>query len=416
MLDYYLAGYGLKMMNGMHAGAIKRGWAGDGELISGDGMDANVWAWAGDTTVPVAPDLVTSLHQATTTYRPNRVLMNLIRKRILLPFEAEIARPTYHSKDKNAFQETFYCANGYAMGSVAMTMVDNPTQQTVWSLVCKDKTGSLVFGGGQPRFRHPEGHSPYDQVIQKRGALLLRTGPTQTVTENPTPEQKSRSANAADPLTPLPAPGTTPIAEWWKAAPKAAASWLFVPRRVGRPIERDGLVFLEAGEAFLVVKPMGSTPYWVNVSTQGLPKELDVLKSYRLLVVPAGADGYSGYALEVAERKTYGTLEKFAEAVRLRVKGTAEGPNAAYTAFSGDTLTMAYQPTGLRATGSINGKAIDWAGWANDGVYASPFLTIKDGAMTVSDGKEAYSVRLQDSLPQWSLAQPPPIYTPTSAR
>jgi hypothetical protein len=414
MLDYYVAAYGLKMRNGVHAGAVKRGWPGDGDLISGDGMDAHMWAWVPETTVPAAPDLVTSLHQATTTYRPNRVITNLIRKRVSLPFEAQIARPTYHSKDKNAFQETFYCSDSFALGSVAMTMVDNPTQQTVWSLVCRDKTGSLVFGGGQPRYRHPEGHSPYDQIVQTKGALILRTGPTQAVSENATQEQKHRAVHAGEPLMPLPPSAGNELAalkSWWEAAPKSAASWLFVPRRVGKIIERGGAVLMEAGDAFVAVHTTGGNPYWFAPDAAALPKDLPremaVLKSYRILVIPAGADGYSGYTLEAAERKTYGSLERFAAAVAAKAKITADGPNVTRAALSGETLSLTYQPSGLRASGRINGQPIDWANWANGGVYDSPYLTVKDGVMTVSDGKEAYTVRMAGDVPVWRAATLP---------
>ncbi|GAB4456080.1 MAG: hypothetical protein OHK0029_13400 [Armatimonadaceae bacterium] len=405
MLDYYMVSYGLKMLNGVHAGAIKRGWAGDGDTLNGDGMDPHVWVWIGDTTVPADPGLITSIHQITTTYRPNRVIGNIIRKNVPLPFEAEIARPTYHSKDKNAFQETFYCSPNFALGSVAMTMVDNPTQQTIWSLVCKDKTGSLVFGGGQPRFRHPEGHSPYTQVVQKKGALLLLTGPTRKA-DFPNRETKSRQDNAAEALINLPAPASDSgddLAAWWENAPKANASWLFVPRRVSKTQTRDGILFMEAGDTLIAVRTVGGTPYWVAPKPEGLPKAMQVLEKYRVLVVPADAQGYSGYSIEAVERAGYETLERFAEAVVAKTRQEAPIPTLNYRALDGTALSLTYQPAGLRATGTINGKPIAWEQWADGGVYKSPYLTIKEGVMTVRDGKEGYTMRLSGEVPVWKM-------------
>jgi len=363
MLDYYLAGYGLKMLGGLHAGAIKRGWPGDGTLLSGDGMDAHAWAWVPDTPIPVDPKLITSIQQATTTYRPNRVICNLIRKRVPLPFEAQIARPSYHSKERNVFQETFYCSSGFALGSVAMTQIDNPTQQTVWSLVCKDERGMLVFGGGQPKFRHPEGHSPYDQTIQKRGTLILRTGPNQS-------------------------PGVEPL------APKDAETWLFVPRRTTKSLERNGVLFFEAGEALVAVHPQGKGYSWREPTDEKL-------KDYRVLIVPLAPDSYGGYTLEAVERKTYGSLERFASAVLAETETTAHGPLVRYRALTGDTLELRYQPKALRAMGSLNGEEIHWEGWAKGGVYDSPYLTIKDGIMTLSDGKERYTLGYEGEELQW---------------
>jgi hypothetical protein len=415
MLDYYVAGYGLKMLGGVHAGAVKRGWAGDGDALGE--MDAHLWAWADrGTAVPVdAGSIVTSIHQATTTYRPNRVLYNLLTKNIPLPFEARMARPTYHSKDRNAFQETFYCAPSFALGSVAMTRVDNPTQQTVWSLVCPDEQGALVFGGGQPRYRHPEGHSPYDQMIQKRGTLVLLTGPTRKANSGADPEEESRLGNAADPLTPLaaPVPGDAgSLAAFWEAAPRSAASWLFVPRRAGRIVERAEGVFIEAGKSFVVMRPIyggrEKRYFWLDPTPDLLSDaKAAVLRKYRVLVVPADTDGFSGYVLDVAEASRYANLEAFADAAaRCRLRaflGTpgSTGAKVDYTSLAGDTLMMRYRTTGLRAEGAINAKTIDWANWANGGVYESPYLRIKGGAMTVSDGKESYTMRLDGSVPVW---------------
>ncbi|MBC8102896.1 MAG: hypothetical protein H7Z41_09945, partial [Cytophagales bacterium] len=92
MLDYYLATYALKCVNGVHAGAEKRGWAGDGDQLGE--MDAHLYVWGSPTTIPVeTASLVTSIHQATTAYRPNRILHHLLTRKIALPFEAQMARP-----------------------------------------------------------------------------------------------------------------------------------------------------------------------------------------------------------------------------------------------------------------------------------------------------------------------------------
>lgn len=193
--DAKVSGYAAAEAERITTMVLTRGWqdilkVGNGEwdsssyypwqirgFVSGNGMqrmDQSAWAFVPRTSMPVT-NAVLWLHQATTKYRPNRVVANIITKKVPLPFEAPMARPAYHLKDKNAFQETFYCADGFALGSVAMPMEDNPGQQTVWSLGGRHPAGTFVFGGGQPKFRSPEGHSPYTQVIQNRGALVLLT-------------------------------------------------------------------------------------------------------------------------------------------------------------------------------------------------------------------------------------------------
>ncbi|MBC8103387.1 MAG: hypothetical protein H7Z41_12480, partial [Cytophagales bacterium] len=306
----------------------------------------------------------------------------------------------YHSKERNVFQETFYGAKGFGLGSVALTMVDNPAQQTVWRLVCGDKDRALVFGGGQPRFRHPEGHSPYDQTLQKRGAMILLTGPTEAAPEGAvaTSEQRSRLANAAGALVPGTAPdtaataGSSALAAWWETAPQAAASWLFVPRAAQQILERENGIAIAAGEAFVVVRPIGGPPRWVRPSPPSIPDSMAVLRKYQILTVPAGTDGISGYVIEAVERDAYPSLERFADAA-LREKPRKDGATVRCRSLAGDDLVMTYQHAGLRATGSINGKQVDWAHWANDGVFDSPFIKIKNGQMTISDGRESYTLK-----------------------
>ena len=406
MLDYYVAGYGLKVIGGVHAGAAKRGWTGEGDVLGE--MDAHLWAWAdrGVRVLVNTDTLVTSIHQATTKYRPNRVLYNIVTKNIPLPFEAQMARPSYHSKERNVFQESFYCDRSFALGSVALTQVDNPAQQTVWSLVCPHESGAFVLGGGQPRYRHPEGHSPYDQTLQKRGTLLLVTAPTRRA-DHPTPQMQARAENAAAPLTPVasPQPGdTAALAALWEAAPQSASTWLFVPRGVTEIVERAGGVYLRAGQAFVALRPLHPGVFWLDPDPAHLPDTREILRKYRVLVCPAGAGGASGYALDTAPASQYATLESFADAASycpLAVTTVADAPQVSYQSLAGDSLVLHYNPTGLRADGTINHAPVDWSGWANGGVYASPYLTIKNGVMTVSDGTDTYTVRNDNGFPVW---------------
>ena len=96
---------------------------------------------------------VLTIQQATTKYRPNQVIYNIANKNIALPFEARMSRPFYHMDYPHAFAETFYCSNSYAMGNIQMTIVDNPNQQMVWSVVTRGKEMPYCFSGGHP-MRH----------------------------------------------------------------------------------------------------------------------------------------------------------------------------------------------------------------------------------------------------------------------
>jgi hypothetical protein len=393
MLDYYTVSYGLKVFNGLHAGATKEGWPGEGDNLVE--MDAHLWLWSANSTLPApSTTLLTSIQQATTTYRPNRIIHNILTKNVPLPFEAQIARPS--NLGKNTAQETFYCTDTYALGSIALTQSSNtPNTQTVWSLVSKTSNRSLVFGAAQPQFRHPQGHSPFDQIIQKRGALVLITSiANKTVGKSLEPVQEP--ANTAEEES------------FWRNAPTSAATWLFVPRTAAT-VQQKNAYFFDAGTSFVMVHPFGGTPFWFDPDITQWSKasqyetEAIILQKYRVLVIPTGATGFGGFALDVTPRTIYPDLFSFAEAALSQtVLDASKLPVVSYQSLLGDKIRMQYRLDALRAEGSINGQKIDWSNWAGGGVYASPYLTIKDGRMLVSDGAESYTVTLdKQNFPIW---------------
>ncbi|MCC5829035.1 MAG: hypothetical protein JJU36_06260 [Phycisphaeraceae bacterium] len=401
-LDYYLATYGLKVFNGYHTGAQKRGFT------SGFGMaemEALLWAYLPKGTTSMESPPILTIQQATTDYRPNRVISNIITKNVELPFEAFIARPTYHLRDHNAFQETFYCSHAFAMGSIAMTMVDNPTQQTVWSLNIRDRDGSRIVGGGQPRFRSPEGHSPYDQVIQKRSALILVTGQT-----GPRPEgeldsqQRQRYRHAERELEHLPL--DAPVRERIERGPNLAESWLYLPRDV-QYTRRGDWIGLRIGDAYVAVRPLGSGgAAFIDPPEESDDRRLRNLGRYIVLVSPGDR---TGFVVDVADRREHRSMAAFLREVEnrtsLNLDAFQEQGVVRYTSLAGDELEMRYQPTRLRAEGTINGEPIDWSHWAGGGVYKSPYIQIADGLMYVTDGREAYEVRITGTGPVYEAAE-----------
>lgn len=401
-LDYYLATYGLKVFNGYHTGAQKRGFT------SGFGMgemEALLWAYLPETTTSMESPPVLTIHQVTSGYRPGRVISNIITKNVDLPFEAFIARPTYHLRTHNAFQETFYCSHAFAMGSIAMTMVDNPTQQTIWSLNIRDRDGSRILGGGQPRFRSPEGHSPYDQVIQKRSALILVTGQTGSRPEGELDsQQRQRFAHARQALKHLPL--DAPVGERLERAPELAESWLYLPRDVKRA-QRDDWIGLQIGEAYVAVRPLGSGgAAFIDPPQETDDRRFRNLGRYTLLVSPGDR---TGFVVDVADAREHRSLAAFLRAVerrtRLNLEAFAEQGVVRYRSLAGDELEMRYQPTRLRAEGSINGTPIDWSNWADGGVYQSPYIQIADGLMYVTDGREAFEVRITENGPAYEAVE-----------
>ena len=401
-LDYYLATYALKVYDGAIAGAQKRG---SYDLNYAGEMRELLHHWFGSSRGDQAGKFHTSLHQITSSYRPNRVIYNILHKNLDAPFVARIARPFYHMDVPNAFQEYFYGSKNFGLGSVYITQVDNPNQQISWSLVVKGKTGPLSFGGLQPYHRAPGGYSPYTQTLQHKNVMLVASAPTKATQGKRTDEQASRHGSIANqPLRMMNKPDPDSLGYFFQQAKYQAATWLFVPRAVNNILEQDGKVFIDTDSAYLAVTPSTANYYWLDAGAEAIEaaslvdKRATKLLHNHVLVVPGA---FSGYALEVHEQEAFGSLEGFAKAIgaksTLLVK--AEEQQLQYRASSGTTLLMQYQPEGLRCTGSINGQALDFANWADGGAYQSPYVTTGKGKMTVTDGQQGYTVDYSDLTP-----------------
>ncbi len=197
-LDYYFATYALKTYHGSGAGAQKRG----GLPKSESEMEVLLKAFA-DTTH--RQPLPVSLAVATTTYRPNRVICNLLNKNIELPFSARMSRPNYPMDEANHTQESFYASQSFGLGHAALTMVDNPNQQIAWSLVVPHGADNLVLMGQQPQRGLKIGHSPYTQTLHDQGTMVVVSAPTGSKPSDPlSPQQRQRFQHAGDVMVAVP--------------------------------------------------------------------------------------------------------------------------------------------------------------------------------------------------------------------
>jgi hypothetical protein len=420
-LDYYFSIYALKVFNGVHTGAKRRGWV-EGDRLGE--MDQWLWFWAGGTpgytTAEVDPRHThVSLHQLTTTYRPPAAVLALAAKQVDLPFTAQIAYPDYNMRRRGDHLETFYVTSSFALGSVQTDGVNNSAQQTIWSLNVRGEHGSLLFGGGQPRWLSPEGHSPYDQVVQHKGALLVVSGPTASKSGQPEPEPYvphvllgprgyTRQTALSGARTPVVAPAKqdeASVRAFFAAAPASAATWLWVPRAAEVQVEA-GRWILATPDAWVVVTPLADgavAPFWIDPPERGWLAEAtplrgaNRLRDYRVLVVPGE---FAGYAIEAVERTAW------PERTMLTGHGQVSrvGDVVTYVTVAGERMELHYQRAELRPRAVINRTAVDWSDWAAGGHVAGGPLTIKEGVLRLDAGGETLKINYRGLEPQWGKA------------
>ena len=429
-LDYYFVTYGLKVIDGAIAGAQKRGYLAGS---SSNEMETMLWAFFNQTSRNMENESVT-IQQATTSYRPNELICNIVNKKLKMPFEAKMSRPFYHMDHVHAFAETFYCSGSYALGNIQMTIVDNPNQQMVWSLVTKGKTMPLCFSGGHPLRGSTSGHSPYTQTLQSKGTLILMTAPTQVVANSDTAlapnyskakrdnlwllpeseqgknyEVRNRQKYASKELHSVQKPQNDSVEEierFWNESKGSASSWFYFPRQL-KPIQLNGKFFIESGELFVAVEPVSGEGYIVSLPDLELQpsnsEAIKFFKDYSLLVFPGKI---SGYIVETGEKSVYKTLSEFQKAIQNKTKidrsKLEQKLELTYRSLGGDDMKMVYRPEGLRCRGLINGKEQNWNQHTHGAVYASQYLKIKHGIMQVTDGKSGYTINFTGSRPVYT--------------
>lgn len=428
ILDYYFATYGLKVIDGAEAGAMKRGYL---PSTNADEMEEMQWAFFDHTSRPMNEAIIT-IQQATTSYRPNKIICNITQKNLPLPFEAKMSRPFYHMDYPHAFAETFYCSEHFALGNVQMTLVDNPNQQMIWSVMAQGTQGALAFSGGHPMRESTSGHSPYTQTLHAKGTLILMTAPTQyqEVKEPIGPQHtKLRRANlwhlpkedqpknfelanrqkyGQKPLHNIEKPDNMSADKldiFWKKSLNSASSWFFFPKEL-KPQWMDGAYFIEANQTYLAIIPLSQDHFILNPSDE-ITKQLTNKKAKSFFQRYALIDFLgqtSGYIVEVVEKKDYTSLHDFAQALKKKTKlddSQLEKQRLTYKSLYGDALEMQYQAKLLRCKAKINGKIQDWDNHTQGAVYTSPYIQVKDGIMKISDGKDSYQINFKGEKPVW---------------
>ena len=426
MLDYYFAAAALKVVDGQIAGGMKRGYLPGDEA---DKMEKLFWGFFDNISRDMSEE-ATSVHHATTTYRPNELITRIARQEVPIPYEAHICRPFYHMDRFNAFQESFYRSESFGLGNVYMSIVDNPNQQMVWSLIAEGEDGPLGFTGGQPWALTTSGHSPYTQTVHSKGTLLLLSAPSQVAAEESTRfevnprrinpwhlpdsaqverfEYANRRKYASEPLQEIQKPDMASAASlqaFWDNKKFSAASWLLIPRASGPLAVGDQWIIARANNTWVAVQPVGEGFFIIEVDADQLEEVKDkrwrsILQGYYVLVVKGQQSGYVLEGAEVADFPSQAALEEaLLSQTRLDRSQLEKTLRLSYRSLAGDSIEMAYQPAGLKAMARINGNPLDFDNWAGSAVYESPYLKIKGGRMEVSDGKQGYSVHFERGQP-----------------
>jgi hypothetical protein len=105
--------------------------------------------------------------------------------------------------------------------------------------------------------------------------------------------------------------------------------------------------------------------------------------------------------LETAEKSSFESLAAWDAFLQKSIKlnFSAKTKTVNYQSAYNERMEMQYQAAKLRPRAKLNGKYIDFDKYTKGAVYQSPYLTVKNGMMKVSDNESSFTVDFTGNLP-----------------
>lgn len=344
LLDWYATNMALRLSWGTAGGAESRGFD---RNTWNNGSTAVAWLWWGDQLkfVEKMEDEYAwlALPAALSSYRPPEILSAIARKEIPLPFEARASHPAYYSyHQSNRLWEDFYITKDYSLGTlleparVYQVKGTIRAQYATYKLVARDPKGeqnAVISLGGTYHGPQATGRSPGDQLVQKRGAVILQLILNETDLQAGVP----------------------------------AASHLVLPKQFGQPKRYNNWYIWKVNNIWLVARPWGDK---IELKSSISEKEPN-------LQALAAIGNQTAWITDVAAVSDYPNLKQLKTALDQTEIVDQDWKNQgklSYKSLAGDRLTLTYQKNGAIGDAIINGEQRVLENWP---VLDSPYIQQK---------------------------------------
>jgi hypothetical protein len=372
-LDWYTTGYALKYTDGIYCAPNQRGYASAPVKKIADETGYLWWDTHKDIDVEDLGNARHTLHAITSSYRPNKVITHIARKKLpALPAEFRNTKPNYWhglSQDPTpgVMKESVYLGNHYTMGSL---WNGSGGQMSVFQIVAESDRGGLPFTGGHPTgYKYHDGGGKYDQSAQVGPLFILAS-----------------RIPKDDPLQYV---------------------FFSLPEGSSKPETYDGWVMLSAGKTWLALKSLGDK---MDIGQTDLsPKQIKTNQDrisdgraprYERKPILRFMGSNTGFVLLTGDQGTHKTAKAFlADVKKTRIDESAWHKDGVVmvTMADGKKVQLAYQEGKDIAAVEIDGKAIDYDKW--DAVYNGPYVHQDKSVLTVNDGKDGFVVDFTGDLP-----------------
>jgi len=166
--------------------------------------------------------------------------------------------------------------------------------------------------------------------------------------------------------------------------------FVYVPDTVDERLNGDGGFFIREGDVYVAIRPLAPGARWTTTKHPGFVR----------IELPGPV---TGAAIEVGDRREYGSLENFRTrlaAARLDVSQLATAKAVEYVSSRGHRLRVAEVPGTWLPEASVNGVPLDFARWP---ITESPWLRCDDRVLDVNDGHAGLSIDWRGDLPVYTF-------------
>ena len=354
-LDFYSIAGAVKYWRGGFNGPTKRDYN-HAQPFGGSAANS-LWIWFGDHPSGKHDHWESDeVHQITSAYRPPLAAVNLAHKRFERPAEIFAAKPSYdattgfRNESRPEYVETQYVAHSYLMGSLTCGTSVDGGDVNGFKILAYDKVDGAVALHAVPGFDPAYPGSP----MYKQGIVAA---------QNRVAQQEN-------------------LALW--LVKNGKSPWLWVVPDDVQVTERQGVTFLECDRTWVAIRPLGAT---VLKRDDLLTKQLVEAKknrfpAHQVLSASGNSESFCGLAVELGEKESHGSFDKFVAAVVTAGVDTSElGKGIArYKASDGKWLGIHWNDEPLNLGVWRNGKRRDLA---NAALYDGPIVRSDWGSGTL---------------------------------
>lgn len=357
-LDFYAIAGAVKYYRGGFNGPTKRDY--NHPQPFGGSAANSLWMWYGDHPNGKRDHWESDeVHQITSAYRPPLAAVKLARKQFARPVEIFAAKPAYDATTQfrqdslPEYSETQFIGHSFLMGSLTGGTSEDGGDVNGFKILAFDETDGVIALHAVPGSNPSLPGSP----MYKRGVVA---GPNRVA------QQEN-------------------LALW--LVKDGTAPWLWVIPESVEVSVRKGVTFLKCDRTWVAVRTLGGTALKPDpsLSKQLTDDRKNRFVGHRVLSAQGRSEGWCGLAVEVGEKQSHGSFEKFVNAVLAAQVDVTElsAGIARYKSSDGKWLGIHWNDDPLQLGVWRNGVRRDLA---TTGLYDGPVVQAGwgEGALSVT--------------------------------